>query len=379
MTEEEIPNTQIPSQLMEDDDSDDNNNPTNNSSSEDESTKKDNHKKHSNKEGSDNDDNDNDDDDDLFGDNDVNHDDDNNNKSDKESDKEEEKEEDRKDNDGDESDDDESDDDIFGDNSNSDSDSDKDSKHSKKRPSKLKRGDQTSTQPPKKKSNIVKETDILSEIERAEKIDLVRQQLPSDDYESYIIQLPPSVDIQKNVYDSQKYELKDPKKFLRHTIRWRRTPGNKATRESNARFVRWSDGSLTLNIGATAIPVGTTNLPGFNMFGIRSNGRIEAHTTVSQKLKVYNPHDAMESSLAKSRSSIARLVEESINELNQDSVFETSIEERRSRRAYGKESSRFSNSLTGEEYDQDLNESDDEKQKADSIRDAKSSKKKQRR
>ena len=270
------------------------------------------------------------------------------------------------------SDDDDDDDDLFGDNF--DEESDSDNEESKKRQSKLVREDQVA--PPKKKVNIDTETSILTEIEDADKIDLVNHQLPPKKHNAFIIQFPPSIDIQKNVYDPQKYEMKDPEKFLHHTIRWRRTPGNKATRESNACLVRWSDGTFTLNIGETAISLGMSDLPGFNLFGIRRNGRIEAHTTVGRKFRVYNPQGTMGSTAGKSRTSFAKLVEEAYNESNKG--FETTTEEERSKKTYGKGKSSLGSALGGDEYDNDINDTLDDKRAAASIRDAKKSKKKQR-
>lgn len=269
-----------------------------------------------------------------------------------------------------------SDEDLFGDDSDKESDIDSDSEDNKKRHSKLVREDQIA--PPKKKANIDTETSILTEIEDAEKIDLVNHQLPPKEHNAFIIQFPPSIDIQKNVYDPQKYEMKDPQKFLRHTIRWRRTPGNKATRESNTNLVRWSDGTFTLNIGGTTVSLGKSELPGFNLFGIKSNGRIEAHTTVKRKLRVYNPPDVLESTVAKSRTSFAKLVEEAYNESSSRMGFETTTEEARSKKTYGKGKSSLGSALGGDEYDNDINDTLDDKRAAASIRDAKKSKKKQR-
>lgn len=336
---DEIIDTQIPSQLEEytDSESDKNND------SETESIKK--------KVDDDDDDNDNhvgkveeyeDDDDDIFGD---------------------------KDNEND----DEEEDDIFGD---KDDEDDNNASNTKKRHASLIKGSQAS-QPLQKKPSIDTETDFLSQIDAAEKIELVNHQLPPKGYNAFIMQFPPSVDIQKNVYDSQKYEMKDPKKFLRHTIRWRRRTDNKVVRESNTRLVRWSDGSFTLNIGATAIPLRLTRLPGYNLLGIKSNGRTDTHTVIKRKLKVCNPPDAMDSMDANSRFSVARMIYDNILESEMGIQSETTAaEEARSRKVYGKGKLSLESAVGGDEYDNDINDTQDDKRAAASIRDAKKSKRK---
>ena len=217
--------------------------------------------------------------------------------------------------------------------------------------------------------------DFLSEIEDAKKIELVQQHLPPTNRKGYLIHFPTSVGVQRHMYDRQKYEKRDPQKFLTHTIRWRRAPGNRAVRESNTRLVRWSNNSYTLHIGATVIPLGALKLQGYHYMAIRSNGRMEPHTSMSQRLNVFIPQDVLASTATKSRTTIAKLVDDSLLDYNSGKLG-TATEESRSRENFKKRPGL--DREFGEEYDNDINDDQSEKNSANSIRNAKKPKKRQK-
>ena len=224
-------------------------------------------------------------------------------------------------------------------------------------------------------TNTAAPRDFLSEIEDAKKIELVQQHLPPTNRKGYLIHFPTSVGVQRHMYDRQKYEKRDPQKFLTHTIRWRRAPGNRAVRESNTRLVRWSNNSYTLHIGATVIPLGALKLQGYHYMAIRSNGRMEPHTSMSQRLNVFIPQDVLASTATKSRTTIAKLVDDSLLDYNSGKLG-TATEESRSRENFKKRPGL--DREFGEEYDNDINDDQSEKNSANSIRNAKKPKKRQK-
>ena len=70
------------------------------------------------------------------------------------------------------------------------------------------------------------------------------------------------------------------------TIRWRRDPNNPATLQSNARIVRWSDGSLTLQLGTT--PTDQHELPAKPLAQPQLNPTKPVPTTRSKRSTGYD-------------------------------------------------------------------------------------------
>lgn len=91
--------------------------------------------------------------------------------------------------------------------------------------------------------------------------DLARHAVPEpSDGELYLLKVPRFASFEKNAFDHKSFHPPTTDHHSRHaasehfsayntalsTIRWRRSPSNHAELQSNARILRWSDGSLTL-------------------------------------------------------------------------------------------------------------------------------------
>ena len=78
-----------------------------------------------------------------------------------------------------------------------------------------------------------------------------------------------------------------------NTIRWRNVPvdeeGN-VVKESNARFVRWSDGSLTLHLGKEIFDAHRMKMSGdFNHLFVRQGTGLQGMAVFQNKL-IFRPH-----------------------------------------------------------------------------------------
>jgi RNA polymerase-associated protein LEO1 len=96
-----------------------------------------------------------------------------------------------------------------------------------------------------------------------EALNLPRHVIPDpSDNELYLLKIPPFFAVEPRVWDAATFEppttehhtkLPPPEGFSAYetalsTIRWRRSPSDPEELQSNARFLRWSDGSLTMQL-----------------------------------------------------------------------------------------------------------------------------------
>jgi len=126
---------------------------------------------------------------------------------------------------------------------------------------------------------------------------------PSKKSQIYVVKLPNILGIEHSPYDPEIYTPPDPVNFEDETkrlrirpenfIRWRYKKdenGNLTTeKESNARFVRWSDGSLQLLLGNEAIEVSEQNISQENHYLFtRIGGAIVCQGKLNHKL-IFRP------------------------------------------------------------------------------------------
>ena len=124
--------------------------------------------------------------------------------------------------------------------------------------------------------------------------------------EYYMTKLPNLVGIQPEAYDRSTHdpvaEEEQYRGYVHNMIRWRyktdekgeyvRDANGEPLRESNTRFVKWSDGSLTLHVGKEVLEVDNLDSshpkdhPDPNMRGFAG---INGYLYVSQKAKIYPP------------------------------------------------------------------------------------------
>lgn len=137
-------------------------------------------------------------------------------------------------------------------------------------------------------------------------IPLVRR--PSE--QIHIVNFGSLVDIEPQPFDPQKFQLDDPaeaegtgrrpRAAILNRLRWRFTgkldpKTQQYERESNARFIRWSDGSLQLWIGDDYLDVTEQPTDGRSMmlYAFHERDRVlQAQTRVKSRLLVKPPHVA---------------------------------------------------------------------------------------
>jgi RNA polymerase-associated protein LEO1 len=120
---------------------------------------------------------------------------------------------------------------------------------------------------------------------------LPKQPRPPTKAKIYLLRLPNILRIQPRPFDPNTFdpdEEEDPEDDARrktsNVIRWRETASG--GRQSNARIVRWSDGSMTMHVGGEAltaqqvsVPEGTTHL-----YSKHQASNLECHGVLRQKL-----------------------------------------------------------------------------------------------
>mmetsp|Transcript_30231 Transcript_30231/g.49946 ORF Transcript_30231/g.49946 Transcript_30231/m.49946 type:complete len:466 (-) Transcript_30231:906-2303(-) len=106
-------------------------------------------------------------------------------------------------------------------------------------------------------------------VRRPKKMTVMESTRPPKDTTLHITKLPNLVGIQPEPFDEAAYspelEEKEYNGYVHNMIRWRykkdasgnfvRNDAGKLMRESNARLVKWDDGSITLNIGSEVLAV----------------------------------------------------------------------------------------------------------------------------
>lgn len=114
---------------------------------------------------------------------------------------------------------------------------------------------------------------------------------PPTDAELFFLKLPNILSFQPRPFDSAEYRPEDDTEIggdrgpsADNVVRWRETAeGNK---ESNARMVRWSDGSMTLHVGSEVLAAHSTSMgEGHTHLYIRHKGsHLECHGVLRKKL-----------------------------------------------------------------------------------------------
>eukprot|EP00908_Phaeocystis_cordata_P014178 Transcript_25276.p2 GENE.Transcript_25276~~Transcript_25276.p2 ORF type:complete len:411 (+),score=197.65 Transcript_25276:43-1233(+) len=112
---------------------------------------------------------------------------------------------------------------------------------------------------------------------------------PNVDSELYAMRLPNILAIEPRPFDAVNFEDEeeggdeDSKGKADNVIRWRDTEGS--GRQSNARIVRWSDGSMTLHVGSEVLSaVPREEAGGKQLFTRHKGSNLECHGLVHQKL-----------------------------------------------------------------------------------------------
>uniref|UniRef100_A0A1I8BCZ4 RNA polymerase-associated protein LEO1 n=1 Tax=Meloidogyne hapla TaxID=6305 RepID=A0A1I8BCZ4_MELHA len=120
----------------------------------------------------------------------------------------------------------------------------------------------------------------------------------------YFVKLPNFLSIDTKPFDPETYDdeieedetLEDDgrtrlKLKLENTIRWRtvRDEQGNEKRESNAKIVRWSDGSMSLYLGNEIFEVDRQKIMDFNHLYIRQGAALQAQAVFGEKL-VFRPH-----------------------------------------------------------------------------------------
>ena len=126
-------------------------------------------------------------------------------------------------------------------------------------------------------------SDSPPKLRRPKKMTVLNSKRPSADTTLHITKLPNVVGIQPEPFDVDSFKAEDEEKefngFVHNMIRWRyqkdkngnfiRSKDGKLMRESNARLVKWDDGSMTLHVGPEVFlcderKSGETGYPGLN-------------------------------------------------------------------------------------------------------------------
>ena len=122
-----------------------------------------------------------------------------------------------------------------------------------------------------------------AKLRRPKKMTVLNSKRPSADTTLHITKLPNVVGIQPEAFDVDSFKPEDEEKeyngYVHNMIRWRyqkdengnfiRSKDGSLVRESNARLVKWEDGSMTLHVGPEVFicderKSGTTGYPGLN-------------------------------------------------------------------------------------------------------------------
>lgn len=115
---------------------------------------------------------------------------------------------------------------------------------------------------------------------------------PRESATLHTLKLPASLRVVPEPFDAAWHV---PDASAAPAIRWRYGDGGSA-RESNARLVRWADGSLQLFVGGVAHDVAPSELPGDVRLGVKFRGVVHCHGSVRSKLAVQPPKSAAASS-----------------------------------------------------------------------------------
>uniref|UniRef100_A0A914L3T1 RNA polymerase-associated protein LEO1 n=1 Tax=Meloidogyne incognita TaxID=6306 RepID=A0A914L3T1_MELIC len=160
---------------------------------------------------------------------------------------------------------------------------------------------------------VIARMDVSDDEEQEEEVDtgptkidlnMARCKVDLGEEGPYFVKLPNFLSIETKPFDPETYDdeieedetLDDDgrtrlKLKLENTIRWRtvRDEQGNEKRESNAKIVRWSDGSMSLYLGNEIFEVDKQKIMDFNHLYIRQGAALQAQAVFGEKL-VFRPH-----------------------------------------------------------------------------------------
>jgi len=150
----------------------------------------------------------------------------------------------------------------------------------------------------------------------AEQLEYVQLPKPPPDSKLHYVRLPNILGLETKPFDPLTYEVRNleemedeaKKIMLPEAIRWKYATSSegKIDRESNARFVRWSDGSLQLFVGSEAYDVTVQDISQDNNYlFVRQKQFIKCHGNFQSKL-IFRPSSLGSKSHQKLTSSMQR-------------------------------------------------------------------------
>eukprot|EP00325_Prymnesiales_sp_UTEX-LB-985_P006940 CAMPEP_0174710072 /NCGR_PEP_ID=MMETSP1094-20130205/11813_1 /TAXON_ID=156173 /ORGANISM="Chrysochromulina brevifilum, Strain UTEX LB 985" /LENGTH=386 /DNA_ID=CAMNT_0015908813 /DNA_START=138 /DNA_END=1298 /DNA_ORIENTATION=- len=115
---------------------------------------------------------------------------------------------------------------------------------------------------------------------------------PSADAKLYMVKLPNILQFQPRPFDPETYEDEDAaededgKARAENVVRWRETASGE--RQSNARLVTWSDGSMTLHVGDEVLTAQQVPIPGgtTHLYTRHARAGLECHGILKQKMSL---------------------------------------------------------------------------------------------
>ena len=148
---------------------------------------------------------------------------------------------------------------------------------------------------------------------------LPRQPRPNPNAKMYMVRLPNILKIQPRPFDPETFDPESKEEGgdggegggsgstyskAANVIRWRMGPDGK--RQSNARIVRWSDGSMTLHIGKETLKCQAVPLPNTHLYSKQEESTLECHGIISHRLAIApfsresSTHKALSKDIARS-------------------------------------------------------------------------------